>query len=152
MRWAGPIPALAKDGGVREALETVRPGGGRFVAHGRDLTSKARGERLYLSRAVDQAGLTVEFYLSRRGMSTLPRRFVRKALKRKRVPAWVTLGVYTAPHRAVTDSKEKSELPKRVRVRGSKVLEQPDRARPLANQTAVAAGVGDGALSRRRKW
>ena len=48
--------------------------------------------------------------------------FLRKAMKRQRVPTKITLDAYAASHRAVTDLKENGELPKRVRVRTSKYL------------------------------
>jgi putative transposase len=43
-------------------------------------------------------------------------------MKGQRIPAKVTLDAYAASHRAVTDLKATGELPKRVRVRTSKYL------------------------------
>jgi hypothetical protein len=43
-------------------------------------------------------------------------------MKDERIPAKITLDAYAASHRAVAYLKEKSELPKRVRVRTSKYL------------------------------
>ena len=43
-------------------------------------------------------------------------------MKDDRIPAKITLDAYAASHRAVADLKENGELPKRVRVRTSKYL------------------------------
>jgi transposase-like protein len=73
-------------------------------------------------RAVDKAGKTVDFYLSRRRDVNAAKAFLRKAMNSQRVPAKVTLDAYAASHRAVADLKNSGELPKRVRVRSSKYL------------------------------
>ncbi len=83
---------------------------------------KVRGEWLYLYRAVDKAGKAVDFLLSRRRDVNAAKTFLRKAMKGQRVPTKVTLDAYAASHRAVADLKESGELPKRVRVRSSKHL------------------------------
>ncbi|MBM3797681.1 MAG: IS6 family transposase, partial [Acidobacteria bacterium] len=83
---------------------------------------KVRGKWMYLYRAVDKAGKTVDFYLSRRRDVNAAKAFRRKAIKGQRVLAKVTLDAYAASHRAVADLKEDGELPKRVRVRSSKHL------------------------------
>jgi transposase-like protein len=43
-------------------------------------------------------------------------------MKGQRIPTKITLDAYAASHRAVTDLKATGELPKRVRVRTSKYL------------------------------
>ncbi|MGI9070780.1 MAG: DDE-type integrase/transposase/recombinase [Bryobacteraceae bacterium] len=48
--------------------------------------------------------------------------FLRKAMKGQRIPTKITLDAYAASHRAVADLKQSGELPKRVRVRSSKYL------------------------------
>jgi transposase-like protein len=83
---------------------------------------KVRGEWVYLYRAVDKLGKTVDFYLSRRRDVNAAKAFLRKAIKEQRVPIKITLDAYAAPHRAVTDLKASGELPKRVAVRTSKYL------------------------------
>jgi transposase-like protein len=83
---------------------------------------KVRGQWKYLYRAVDKQGLTVDFYLSAKRDVNAAKSFLRKAMKRQRVPTKITLDAYAASHRAVTDLKENGELPKRVRVRTSKYL------------------------------
>jgi len=83
---------------------------------------KVRGEWVYLYRAVDKAGKTVDFYLSRKRDVNAAKAFLRKAMKGQRILTKITLDAYAASHRAVTDLKVTGELPKRVRVRTSKYL------------------------------
>ncbi|MDQ2947465.1 MAG: IS6 family transposase [Acidobacteriota bacterium] len=83
---------------------------------------KVRGEWVYLYRAVDKGGKTVDFYLSRRRDVNAAKAFLRKAMKGQRAPTKITLDAYAASHRAVADLKASGELPKRVGVRTSKYL------------------------------
>ena len=83
---------------------------------------KVKGEWAYLYRAVDKAGKTVDFYLSRKRDGNAAKAFLRKAMKGQRIPTKITLDAYAASHRAVADLKENGELPKRVQVRSSKYL------------------------------
>ena len=83
---------------------------------------RVKGEWVYLYRAVDKGGKTVDFYLSRKRDVNAAKAFLRKAMKDERMPAKITLDAYAASHRAVADLKENGELPKRVRVRTSKYL------------------------------
>ena len=83
---------------------------------------KVRGEWVYLYRAVDKAGKTVDFFLIRERDTNGAKAFLRKAMKGQRVPAKVTLDAYAASHRAVADLKDSGELPRRVVVRSSKYL------------------------------
>ena len=83
---------------------------------------KVRGEWVYLYRAVDKEGKTVDFLLSRQRDVNAAKAFLRKAMKGRRVPAKVTLDAYAASHRAVADLKRDGELPKEVVVRSSKYL------------------------------
>lgn len=83
---------------------------------------RVKGEWTYLYRAVDKAGKTVDFYLSSKRDVNAAKAFLRKAMKSQRIPMKITLDAYAASHRAVADLKESGELPKRVRVRTSKYL------------------------------
>jgi transposase-like protein len=83
---------------------------------------KVRGEWTYLYRAVDKAGKTVEFHLSRKRDVNAAKAFLRKAMRNERSPVKITLDAYAASHRAVADLKDSGELPKRVQVRTSKYL------------------------------
>jgi transposase-like protein len=55
---------------------------------------KVRGEWVYLYRAVDKAGKTVDFYLSRKRDVNAAKAFLRKAMKGQRIPTKVTLDAY----------------------------------------------------------
>ena len=83
---------------------------------------RIKGAWTYLYRAVDKAGKTVDFYLSRKRDVNAAKAFLRKAMKGQRVPTKITLDAYAASHRAVADLKETCELPKRVLVRSCKYL------------------------------
>jgi transposase-like protein len=83
---------------------------------------RIKGEWMYLYRAVDKEGKTVDFYLSRRRDVNAAKAFLRKAMQGQRVPTKITLDAYAASHRAVADLKDTCELPKRVLVRSCKYL------------------------------
>lgn len=83
---------------------------------------KVKGTWVYLYRAVDKAGKTVDFYLSRDRDVNAAKAFLRKASKSERVPNKITLDAYAASHRAVAELQAQGELPKRVRVRSSKYM------------------------------
>src|SRR6266851_3833903 len=53
---------------------------------------KVRGTWVYLYRAVDKQGLTVDFYLSRKRDGEAAKQFLRKAMKNQRVPTKITTG------------------------------------------------------------
>jgi transposase-like protein len=83
---------------------------------------RVKGEWMYLYRAVDKVGKTVDFYLSRKRDVHAAKAFLRQAIRSQRIPTKITLDAYAASHRAVNELKESGELPKRVRVRTSKYL------------------------------
>ena len=83
---------------------------------------KVKGTWVYLYRAVDKAGQTVDYYLSRNRDVNAAKAFLRKAIQGQRVPTKITLDAYAASHRAVAELRAQGELPKRVRVRSSKYL------------------------------
>ena len=83
---------------------------------------KVRGEWMYLYRAVDKAGKTVDFHLSRKRDVNAAKAFLRNAMKGQRTPTKITLDAYAASHRAVAELKGNGEVPKRVPVRTSKYL------------------------------
>ena len=80
---------------------------------------KVHGQWVYLYRAVDKPGQTVDFFLSRNRDVNAAKSFLRSAMKNTRVPTKFTLDAYAASHRAVREMKEDGELPGRVKVRSS---------------------------------
>ena len=83
---------------------------------------KVRGQWVYLYRAVDKKGRTVDFLLSRRRDFAAAKRFFSRAVKQHGAPRVITLDGYAASHRAVDKLKAAGRLPTRVRVRSSKYL------------------------------
>ena len=64
---------------------------------------KVRGSWVYLYRAVDKTGWTVDFFLSRNRDVTAGKTFLRNAIKNRRTPTKITLDAYAASHRAVRE-------------------------------------------------
>jgi len=83
---------------------------------------EVRGRWAYLYRAVDKAGNTVDFFLSRKRDVDAAKGFLRSAMKNTRKPTKITLDACAALHRAVREIKEDGELPQRVKVRSSQYL------------------------------
>jgi transposase-like protein len=83
---------------------------------------KVRGRWTYLYRAVDKQGRTVDFWLSERRDVAAAKAFFRKAMRHNGTPCIITLDAYAASHRAVRELKAEGKMPKRVRVRSSKYL------------------------------
>jgi transposase-like protein len=84
---------------------------------------RVRGEWTYLYRAVDKAGQTIDFRLSRRRDVEAAKAFFHKAIRHEgRPPQTITLDGYAASHRAVREMKNDGLLPGRTRLRSSKYL------------------------------
>jgi transposase-like protein len=83
---------------------------------------KIKGQWVYLYRAVDKAGRTVDFLLSKRRDMDAAKRFFSRAVKQHGAPRVITLDGYAASHRAVAKLKEVGTLPDRVQVRSCKYL------------------------------
>jgi transposase-like protein len=81
---------------------------------------KVRGQWVYLYRAVDKQGRTVDFLLSRRRDIAAAQRFFSRATRQHGAPRVITLDGYAASHRAVDKLKEVGTLPCRVQVRSCK--------------------------------
>jgi transposase-like protein len=72
---------------------------------------KIRGVWVYLYRAVDREGRSVNFRLSRRREVMAATLFFRKALKTQgRPPCVITLDGYAASHRAVRELPDENEV------------------------------------------
>jgi transposase-like protein len=101
--------------------------GGRRPARSSDCAPpptrlKVKGRWTYLYRAVDKQGRTVDFLLSERRDVAAAKRFFRNAIKNNGIPRVVTLDAYAASHRAIAELKSVGTLPRRVRIRSSKYL------------------------------
>src|SRR2546427_2716591 len=83
---------------------------------------KVKGRWTYLYRAVDKYGQTVDFLLSERRDVAAAKRFFRKAIRQNGTPRVITLDAYAASHRAVRELKSEGSLPRRVRLRSNKYL------------------------------
>jgi transposase-like protein len=84
---------------------------------------KISGKWVYLYRAVDRNGNTVDFRLSTRRDVGAAKAFFRKAIKSQgSAPGTVTLDGYAASHRAVREMKADGQIPGDTKVRSSKYL------------------------------
>src|ERR1700674_5645548 len=84
---------------------------------------KIRGEWVYLYRAVDNQGKTIDFRSVPGAMSPQPRRSFRKALKTQgRTPESITLEGYAASHRAIHEMAREDPAWQGTKVRSSKYL------------------------------
>jgi transposase-like protein len=83
---------------------------------------EVHGQWVYLYRAVDKAGQTVDFFLRRNRNVNAAKLFLRSAMKNTRVPTKITLDAYAASHRAAREMKKDGELPRRVKVRSNQYL------------------------------
>ncbi len=84
---------------------------------------KIRGQWVYLYRAVDRAGNTVDFRLSSRRDVAAAKAFFRKAVKSQgSTPTTITLDGYAASHRAVREMAADGQLAADTKLRSSKYL------------------------------
>jgi len=84
---------------------------------------KIRGTWVYLYRAVDREGKTVDFRLSSKRDVAAAKAFLRKAIESQgSTPRTITLDGYAASHRAVRAMTADGELPADTKLRSSKYL------------------------------
>ena len=102
---------------------------------------KVRGRWVYLYRAVDQAGRTVDFFLSRNRDVTAAKTFLRNAMKHQRTPTKITLDLHgVASRRAGDEGDRRTSAPSKSAI--EPILEQSRRTGPPPNQTADSADAG----------
>jgi putative transposase len=68
---------------------------------------KVSGQWVYLYRAVDKGGQTVDFFLSRNRGVNAAKSFLRSAVKHTRVPSKITLDACAASHRGAGDEERR---------------------------------------------
>jgi transposase-like protein len=83
---------------------------------------KVKGRWTYLYRAIDKQGRTVDFLLAAKRDVAAAKRFFQKAMRQNGAPRVITLDAYAASHSAVRELRAEGAMPKRVRVRSSKYL------------------------------
>jgi transposase-like protein len=83
---------------------------------------KVKSQWVYLYRAVDEVGKTVDFYLSPKRDIKAAKCFFRKAIHHRGKPTTITLDGYEASHHAVASLKDAQILPKGPQVRSNKYL------------------------------
>jgi transposase-like protein len=92
---------------------------------------KVRGKWGYLYRAVDRAGLTVDFFLSEHRDIAAAKRFFARAIEKRGVPEKITLDGDAASHVAVGELQAEGTLPATLLVRTNRyvnhVIEQDHR-------------------------
>ena len=98
----------------------ARPVGGSWRMD--ETYRKVSGSWVYLYRAVDKAGRTVDFFLSRNRDVNAAKAFLRKAMNHRRKPTKITPDAYAASHRAVREMKAAGELSQALQVRSSQYL------------------------------
>src|SRR3954453_2414833 len=82
---------------------------------------KVKGRWTYLYRAVE-AGSNGGLLLTAKRDVAAAKRFFQRAMNGNGTPRVITLDAYAASHRAVRELKAEGKMPKRVRVRSSKYL------------------------------
>ena len=107
---------------------------------------KVRGRWMYLYRAIDSNGDTVEFWFSERRNLTAAKRFLRKALKRHGRPERIVIDGSQTNREAILSCDTADRLQDRsrrelkpIRIRQSPISQQPHRAGSSRRQAPGSA-------------
>ena len=83
---------------------------------------RIKGRWVYLYRAVDREGQTVDFFLSEHRDIAAAKRFFERAIEKRGVPQKITLDGYAASHVAVGELQKEGILPAKLLVRTNRYL------------------------------
>jgi len=83
---------------------------------------KVKGHWVYLYRAVDRTGQTIDFLLSQRRDIAAAKHFFEQAIEKRGVPEKITLDGYAASHQAVAELQHDGKLPQHLTVRTNRYL------------------------------
>ena len=103
---------------------------------------KVKGRWMYLYRAVDSRGQTIDFLLSAKRDAEAAKRFFRKALAQPHTvnPRTITVDKNAAYPKATMEMKKDGELLAPITVAAGEIPEQHRRARPPAGETINRSG------------
>ena len=114
---------------------------------------KVKGRWMYLYRAVDSRGQTIDFLLSAKRDAAAAKRFFRKALGQPHTvnPRTITVDKNPAYPRAVAEMKEDGELWRRSRLRQAKFLNNMVEQDHRRVKRLVRPGLGFGSFRTARR-
>ena len=114
---------------------------------------EVKGKPKYLYRAVDSDGNTIDFLLTAKRNAAAANRFFRKTLKALHAssPRVITVDKNAAYPKAINSLKEKKELPKRVKLRQKKYLNNIVEQDHRGIKRLVKPGMGFGSFNTARR-
>ncbi len=114
---------------------------------------KVKGNQKYLYRAFDSDGNTLDFLLSAKRDAAAAKRFFRKTLKALHTssPRVITVDKNAAYPKAINELKEKKELPKKVKLRQKKYLNNIVEQDHRGIKRLVKPGIGFGSFNTARR-
>ncbi len=114
---------------------------------------EVKGKPKYLYRAVDSAGNTLDFLLTAKRDATAAKRFFRKTLKaiHTSCPRVITVDKNAAYPKAINELKHKKQLPKKVKLRQKKYLNNIVEQDHRGIKRLVKPGMGFGSFNTARR-
>ncbi len=114
---------------------------------------KIKGQDKYLYRAVDSLGKTIDFLLTAHRDASAAKRFFRKALKaaHNQEPRVITVDKNAAYPKAIKELKADEELPKKVKLRQKKYLNNIVEQDHQVIKRLVKPGMGFGSFNTARR-
>jgi len=114
---------------------------------------EVKGKQKYLYRAVDSVGNTLDFLLTARRDADAAKRFFRKTLKalHTQTPRVITVDKNAAYPKAINELKTNKELPKKVKLRQKKYLNNIVEQDHRGIKQLVKPGMGFGSFNTARR-